>query len=180
MKAKNFIYGVYDNPELVLESAKRITAKGNKIFDIYTPFAVHGLDKVMGIKYTKLSIAAFIYGCTGFSLGFLLQSYTSWGDWQIWIGGKPNNIFLPTFIPVCFECTVLCTALGMIFTFWIKSNMIHGVKPDLFSERQTDDEFVIALNADTVKDVAGLTQLMKETGAKEVSTKTFEKHTLVS
>ena len=58
--------------------------------------------------------------------------------------------------------------------------MIHGDKPDLFTERQTDDQFVIALNADQVKDIDALKSLMLETGAHEVNFKTFEKHTLVS
>jgi len=139
MKPTKFIAGVFEDPELILRAAKKAKESGIRVYDCYTPFVVHGLDKQLGIKRTRLSIAAFLFGCTGFILSLIMQNYMSYIDWPVNIGGKPNTPVLVTFVPVCFESTVLCTALLTIFTFWIKSRMFHGVTPDLFDDRQTSD-----------------------------------------
>ncbi len=176
MKPTNFIAGVFEDPELIFRAAKKMQLSGVKIYDCYTPFAVHGLDKTMGIERTKLSIAAFIYGCTGLIFAITLQWFTSYLDWQVNIGGKPNTPVLVTFVPVCFECTVLFTALGTIMSFWIKSKMFHGVTPDLFDERQTSDLFILAIDADSNKNHDAINQILRDNGAIDIRTKSFDKH----
>jgi hypothetical protein len=180
MKPTKFIAGVFDDPVLLLRAAKKAKETGIKVYDCYTPFAVHGLDKHLGIKRTRLSIAAFLYGCTGFVLSFILQNYISWVDWPINIGGKPNTFALVTFVPVCFESTVLCTALLTIFTFWAKSRMFHGVIPDLFDNRQTSDLFIMAIDADSNKNHDAIESMLKQEGAIDIRKKEFaSNHSLI-
>jgi hypothetical protein len=180
MKPTKFIAGVFNDPELILRSAESFKNSGIRVYDCYTPFAVHGLDKPLGIKRTRLSIAAFLYGCTGLTLSLIMQNYMSFIDWPINIGGKPNTPVLPTFVPVCFESTVLCTALLTIFTFWAKSRMFHGVTPDLFDDRQTSDLFILAIDADSHSNHAAIEGMLKEHGAIEVRHKEFsDKHSLI-
>lgn len=181
MKPTKFIAGIFNDPELICRAADGINKAGMKVYDCYTPFVVHGLDSLLGIKRTKLSIAAFIYGCTGFLLAVLMQSYMYYLDWPINIGGKPLTPVLPTFVPVCFEMTVLFTALGTIMTFWIKSKMFHGVKPDLFDPRQTSDLFVLAMDAEKYQGKSEeIMKILKANGAIEVKEQSFEKnHSLI-
>ncbi len=35
--------------------------------EVYTPFPVHGLDKLLGLAPTRLAITSFIYGLVGLS-----------------------------------------------------------------------------------------------------------------
>lgn len=180
MKPTKFIAGVFEDPELILRAAKKAKESGIRVYDCYTPFVVHGLDKQLGIKRTRLSIAAFLFGCTGFILSLIMQNYMSYIDWPVNIGGKPNTPVLVTFVPVCFESTVLCTALLTIFTFWIKSRMFHGVTPDLFDDRQTSDLFIMAIDAESHPNHAAIEAMLKEQGAIEVRTKEFsKKHSLI-
>ena len=43
--------------------------------EVYSPFPIHGLDKVLGLKETRMAITAFIYGCIGLCFGGLLIYY---------------------------------------------------------------------------------------------------------
>jgi hypothetical protein len=91
------------------------------------------------------------------------------------IGGK-NFASLPPFIPVTFELTVLLSALGMVGTFMIVSDMKPYKWPRQFDIRSTDDKHVMAIdlavNAARSKDE--LKQLLKDSGASEVNEKSFE------
>src|SRR5690349_12122448 len=117
MSHKKMIYGVFNDPDVVINAVKTVRKQGIKIFDVFTPFAVHGLDKAMGVKRSRLPIVAFICGSIGFSLALLLQVYTSHWDWPMNVGGKPS-LSIPTYVPVCFEATVLCTGFGMALVFF--------------------------------------------------------------
>jgi hypothetical protein len=55
----------------------------------FTPFPVHGLDKALGLKKTRISDAAFIYACYGVTIGALATWYMMNHDWPQNIGGKP-------------------------------------------------------------------------------------------
>ncbi|MFM9945425.1 MAG: DUF3341 domain-containing protein [Bacteroidia bacterium] len=148
---RNLIYGVFDHESNLMKTVEEVREKGIEVFDCYTPFPVHHLDTAMGINRTNLSVAAFLCGLTGFSLGLLLQFYMMIFDWPMNIGGKPANFrMLPSMVPVVFECTVLCTAFGLAFFFFLRNKMGHGVRPDMLDIRQTDDHLLIAFDADTL------------------------------
>ena len=141
--------------------------KGIEVFDCYTPFPVHHLDTAMGINRTRLSIAAFLCGTTGFCLGLLLQFYMMVFDWPMNIGGKPSDYhMLPSMVPVVFECTILCTAYGLAFLFFFRNKMGHGVKPDILDLRQTNDHLLIAFDSDTLDQAAKseLTTILNKNG----------------
>ena len=65
MDSNKLLLGVYDNPDTVLEATENLIKSGYDIKDVYTPFAVHGLDRVMGVKRTRLSTAAFVFAMLG-------------------------------------------------------------------------------------------------------------------
>jgi len=146
---RNLIFGVFEDEVKLLHTVEDVRKKGFEIFDCFTPFPVHHLDTAMGISRTRLSIAAFLCGLTGFSLGLLLQFYMMVFDWPMNIGGKPSDYhMLPSMVPVTFECTILCTAFGLAFLFFLRNKMGHGINPDILDIRQTDDHLLIAFDAD--------------------------------
>jgi hypothetical protein len=171
---KNFIVGVFDNEQLVMDAVRKVRGGGVKIHEVFTPFPVHGLDEVLGYKRSRLPIAAFMFGLTGTSLALIMQIWMLGFDWPMIIGGK-NFASLAAFIPVTFELTVLLSALGMVATFMIVSDMKPYRWPRQFDVRSTDDKHIMAIdlavNARFSK--GDLTSLLRNAGASEVNEKNF-------
>ena len=68
----NTIYGFFDDEAALLSSVKEIRYNNIEIEEVFSPFPIHGLDKALGLKETRMAIMAFIYGCLGLSLGALM------------------------------------------------------------------------------------------------------------
>jgi hypothetical protein len=170
---KNFLVGIYEDEDVLLSAVKKIRASGVKIHEVFTPYPIHGLDEALGYKRSRLPIAAFMFGFLGTALALLMQSYMMATDWPMIIGGK--NYMSVTFVPVTFELTVLLSALGMVGTFLIVSNMKPWSKPRIFDERSTDDKHVMAVDLDVNKATSDeITRILSESGASEVNQKQFD------
>ncbi len=168
-KERKFLYGIFNHPDDILNAAYALRSTRNEILDCFTPFAVHGLDRAMNVKRSRLGIVAFLMGLTGFLTAVSLQYYTNVFDWPMNIGGKPAALAVPTFVPVCFELTVLCTAYGMGITFFLRARILHGVRETVFETRQSDDQFIMCFDMDKpTLNIDEVTGLMKKNGALEV------------
>ena len=166
------LYGIFDCEQVLLASAKEIRANKIEIKEVYSPFPIHGLDKVLGLKETRMGITAFIYGCLGLSLGALMIYNIMIVDWPQNIGGKPNWTFyhnMPAFIPVLFECTVLFAAHLMSITFLIRCGLFPGGTSDSPDARTTDDKFLMVINVDG--NSAAVKEMLTKTGATEINEK---------
>jgi hypothetical protein len=172
---KNFVVGIFDDEEILLDGIKSVRGKGVKITEVYSPFPVHGIDDALGYKRSRLPIAAFMFGITGTSLALLMQIWMLGYDWPMIIGGK-DFWSIPPFIPVTFEMTVLFAALGMTGTFMIVSDMKPYKWPRQFDLRSTEDKHVMAIDLakNSGMSKAQLSQVLKEAGASEVNEKSFE------
>jgi len=167
---RNFLIGKFWNPDHVLEALQDLQHKGIPVFDVYAPFPIHGIEPLLDIKRTRLTIASFIYGCIGFLTGFASMTLLYGLVWPMNIGGKPALAF-PSFIPILFEMTVLFAAHGIVITFFIVANYYPGKKVKLFDIRQTDDVFVVALDESKLQggDKAAAKELFSHAGAYEIS-----------
>lgn len=172
---KNFILGVYDDEDVLLDAISKVRGSGVKIHEVYSPFPVHGIDDVLGYKRSKLPIAAFLFGMLGTTLALTMQFYMMKIDWPMIIGGKDHAAF-PDFIPVTFELTVLLAAFGMVGVFMIASNLKPWGQPRIFDVRITDDKHVMAIDLATNSSLgeSQLTDVLKGSGASEVNFKSFE------
>ncbi len=167
---KNFLVGIFDDEDVLMDSIAKLRNTGIKIFEVYTPFPVHGLDTALGYKPSNLPIAAFLFGMAGTILALTMQIGMLGFDWPMDIGGKPY-IPIPSFVPVTFEITILLAALGMCFTFFIVSDLKPYKVPYMFDKRSTDDKFVMAIDLDSNKENSeAITKLLQETGAIEINT----------
>ena len=43
----NIVYALYDDDDILLTSVKKMKEKKLNVKEVYTPFPVHGLDKVL-------------------------------------------------------------------------------------------------------------------------------------
>jgi hypothetical protein len=147
MENKKYITIVFDDEEPMLEAVHKINENNEQILDVLTPFPVHGLDKALGMKRTRIPGAGFICGAIGGLFGFFFQAWVFTVDYPLVFGGKPY-LSAPSFIPVTFELTVLFTALGIVAALLIKSGLKPVKKFEPLNDRITDDRFVILVDAE--------------------------------
>lgn len=169
---KNFLIGIYENEDILLNAIKTIRKNKIKIYEVFTPYPVHGIDDVLGYRRSKLPIAGFCFGLLGCTFGLLMQSYMLGIDWPMNIGGK-NFIPLPAFIPITFECTVLFASLGMVGTFLVISDLKPYGKPKIFDSRSTDDKLVVVIDLSENSLDKDVSSILINTGALEVNKKNF-------
>ncbi len=146
--AEKVIYVMYDDEEVLKDGAKALVSKGIKIAEVFSPFPIHGIDPIIGIRNTRLGIMAFLYGLTGLMLATVGMRFFMVTDWPMNIGGKPNFSYLENmlaFVPVTFEFTVLCAAHGMAITYLLVNKTLPGMPAQNPDPRTTDDRFVMEI-----------------------------------
>jgi len=144
--ADKVFYAMYDDDDVLKKGAKKLVAKGIKVSEVFSPFPIHGIDPIIGVKNTRLGIMAFIYGLTGLCVATLGMRYFMIVDWPMNIGGKPNSTYLENmlaFVPISFEFTVLCAAHGMALTYFLRNKTLPGMPSSNPDPRTTDDKFVM-------------------------------------
>jgi Protein of unknown function (DUF3341) len=168
------LYGLYNDEEDLKKAVKTANAGHLDIMDVFTPFPVHGLDPILGLKESRLHILGFIYGTIGATFGFGFMTWVFTRDWPIVFGGKPYWS-VPAFIPITFEMTVLFAAWGMTLTFYTICGLWPGVKAKILDNRITDDKFCIAFNVTDTDDATAdkYKSFFGQTGAAEVNLKTI-------
>ncbi len=169
---KEILFGLY-NDETDLMQAIKVAKKDHlDIWDVFTPFPVHGLDPLLGLEESRLHQAGFIYGITGTLTAFLFMTWAFVKDWPIIFGNKPYWA-APAFIPVTFELTVLFAAIGMTVTFYTICGMGPGVSNPILHDRITDDKFCMAFDVSgaSMTEIDSYKSFLSKTGASEVSSK---------
>jgi hypothetical protein len=168
MSNRKLLVGIYNDDHVLLDAVKTLRGKHFKIDNVYTPFPVHGLDRVLGYRESRLPTVAFIFGALGTVLALLMQLYMYSIDWQINVAGKPI-VPLPSFIPITFELTVLLASLGMVGAYLVRNKLYPGKEGKVIDPRQTDDRFVVVIEAsDDDSENAEIRQTYEATGAVDV------------
>ena len=142
---------MYDDDAKVMTAVGKLVGQGIRVKDVYSPFPIHGIDPIIGIKRTRLAICSFMYAMTGTSLALLGMWYFMIQDWPMNIGGKPSFSLLENvtaFIPVTFEFSVLCGAHGMALTYLLRNGTLPGMPASNPDPRTTDDKFVVEITTD--------------------------------
>jgi len=161
--ARENLYGLaaefIDTPS-IYNAAKKTHEAGYKWFDCHVPFAVHGLDRAMGVKMTILPVLVFFGGLTGLIAACILQVYTNSVQFDFWalvpvvgyqfdVSGKPL-LGPAAFVPVAFEMTILFAALTAVFGTFILNKLpmfYHPVLNHPALARATDDRFYLVIEA---------------------------------
>lgn len=176
VKHTQVVHAMFDDDHRLMDAASKLVAGGIHIRDVYSPFPLHGLDPIIGIKRTRMAIVSFMFGALGLSLAILGMWYFMIQDWPMNVGGKPSFTLienLPAFIPIAFEVTVLLAAHGMAVTYFIRNGTMPGMPASNPDPRTTDDKFVMEITAEENPHITAddLSQLLKENGAIEINEK---------
>lgn len=143
----------FDTPGAVLEAAKRVRDAGFQHWDVHTPFPIHGMDAAMGLGQSRLGWISFLIGASGLAGGFAMMYWMNGVDYPLNVGGKPPD-FLPSMIPILFECTVLLCGIGTVFGMFGLNKLPRHHHPIFYSERFercSDDKFFISIEAQDPK-----------------------------
>ncbi len=167
MSKTKYILGHFADPDEMMHGIDKLQENNIAIYDVFTPMPIHGIEDKLGVKRSRLPIAAFCFGITGTLTAFTMLYYMMVADWPMNVGGKPA-FAAPDFIPVMFELTVLFSAFGMVGTFFFKNHLFPGRAPRVMDLRATHDRFIIAIDAAEIKDAKQVESLLKEAGAVEV------------
>jgi Protein of unknown function (DUF3341) len=171
MADSKYLVGVFDDSDEILHAVEDVRHQGVKIHEVYTPFAIHGMDKALGYAFPRMGVSAFLFGITGTCLALLLTFWTMGVDWPINVGGK-NFFPFPTNVPIVFELTVLLASFGMAFTFFFMEDLGPTSKPIIFDVRSTDDKFIMAIDlAKNKLSEVEISKILKGSGALEVNVK---------
>lgn len=169
--ATNNLWGVlaqYENPAQVFHACEQVRDAGYQKWDSCCPFPVHGLEKAMGLKPSKLPWAVLIVGLTGSSLMLFFETWAMGNAYPIIVGGKPL-FSLPAFVPIWYEITVLSSCVTAFLANWIMNGLPAPYHPAFASkafERVTDDKFFIMIEAADPKfDLEKTKALLSSSGA---------------
>jgi|SRR5690606_18732484 hypothetical protein len=167
MGKTKYILGSFADPDDLMHGIDKLQQHNISIYDCFTPMPIHGIEAKLGVRPSRLPIAAFLFGSLGTLSGVALLYYTMTKDWPMNVGGKPA-LMMPDFIPVTFELTILLCSLGMVATFFFKNDLFPGRAPKVMDLRATDDRFILAVDANENTDHAQVEALLREAGAVEV------------
>ncbi len=162
----------FSDPGALVHAVEDLREKGYSQLDTFSPFPIHGMDRAMGLPFSKLGFMVFGGAITGTFLGFLLQWWTSEVDYAINISNKPLFAW-ETSVPIMFELTILFAALTAVGGMLALNGLPKPYNPLFNSERfsrATDDAFFVHVsvrdgafsNAATAEDLHGLGALSVE------------------
>jgi len=161
----------FETPQTIYTACESIRDEGFRHWDAHTPFPVHGLERAMGLKASKVPWIVLGMAVFGMLAGFTLQWWTTAIDYPIMIAGKPFFAW-PAWIPVTFELTILFGAFGAVFGMFGLNRIPTFNHPVFNSERfarATDDRFFIAIEArDPLFDTKKTKKMLQKLGATHV------------
>ena len=159
---RRVLIGIFDSEDAILGVTDAARLRSLKIVDVFAPYAVHGLDKAMGLQRSKLPWVCFLLGLTGAAFKVWFEYWTTASDWPINVGGKPWNS-LPAFIPITFEVMVLFAGISTVLAFFGMSRLWPGRKTMILDARVTNDRFALVLEEDNAAfDVSEVERFLRD------------------
>jgi hypothetical protein len=165
------LMGLFETPAEITHACEALRDAGYKHFDAHTPFAVHGLEKAMGLPPSRLPFIVLGGGITGLLSAIALAYWTQAVDYPLVIAGKLPFSF-QAYIPIFFEFTVLFSAFATFFGMWGMNRLPmyhHPVHSYPSFPRATDDAFIVSVEARDPKfDMTKTRELLEKLGAREI------------
>src|SRR5262249_9734323 len=110
---------VFAQEEELLQAVDALRQKHIHVVDVFAPYAVHGLDRALALKPSRLPWVCFFSGLLGAVGMIAFQFWATAVSWPIDVGGKPWNS-LPAFVPITFEMMVLLAGIATVVAFiWV-------------------------------------------------------------
>ena len=149
-------YGViaeFTTPAAAMHAAEKVRDAGFTRWDVFTPFPVHGMDKAMGLKNSKVGWFSFLGGVTGYTCGMLMIWFMNAVNYPLVVGGKP--MFSPyAAFPPSYELTILFGSFGALLGMLFLNRLPRLYHPLLKNRRfsaVTHDRFFVVIECSDPK-----------------------------
>lgn len=114
MSAKPYgLLAEFDSPAAILHAAEKVRDAGYSRWDVFTPFPVHGMDKVMGLKNSLVGWVSLFMGGGAFLSVVGLIWFANAFDYPLIVGGKPMFSVPMTFVPA-YIMMIMGAAVGAL------------------------------------------------------------------
>jgi hypothetical protein len=116
VSAQPAIYGLlakFEDEESLLSAASRTRAAGYHHVEAYSPYPIHGLSEILGIRGRRLPLIVLGGGIIGGVSALIMQWYSAVIDYPLNVGGRPLASW-PSFIPIAFELTILVAGISAV------------------------------------------------------------------
>ncbi len=147
--AADWLLAELPSPEALLDAAEACRDAGYTRFDAHSPFPVHGMERAMGLRASRVPWFVLVLGLGGAAAGMGLQWWVSAVAYPLVISGKPFFSW-PAFVPIMFETGVLGGALGAVGGLLFEAGLPRHHHPLFHStafEGFSDDRFFLSLSA---------------------------------
>lgn len=150
------VYGLmaeFTTPGDLLRAGEKLRAEGYDKWDAFTPFPIHGLDKVMGYKNSLVGWVSLALGGVFFvKIAFLIW-FTNAFDYPVMVGGKPLFSAPMTFVPA-YIMMIMGAALGALIGMFAINQLPRLHHPLFFKKRfegASRDKFIIVVGSNDKK-----------------------------
>jgi hypothetical protein len=170
---KDFLVATFSDAGTLMSAVRAVRAENFRIYDVYAPYPVEGLDQAMGIRRSRIPWVTLLSACLGlvFAIGF--QFYAAVLDWSLNVGGKPDNSTL-AFFPICFELTVLIGGLATFAALFVRARMYPGKKEQLINQNVTNDTFALVLRKRDTFNTRRACRILRAAGADKMRLRAAE------
>ena len=123
MTAKYYgLMAEFDSPAAILAAAEKVRAAGYRRWETFTPFPIHGMDKVVGYRNSLVGWFALLFGGGAFVATMGLIWFSNAFDYRLIVGGKP--MFSP---PMSFVPSYIMMVLGAAVGAFVGILALNGL-----------------------------------------------------
>jgi hypothetical protein len=172
---RRYLVATFADEAAVARGVAALRRAGHPIRELFAPYAAHGLERLAGIRPSRLGWVCATAGLATAGGMYLFQVWTSATSWPLDVGGKPL-VSWPAFVPVVFESGVLAGSLAVVAALFVRCRLWPGKRARCLVEGSTDDRFVVVVEeADGSFVPARVAALCREQGAVAVEERVLER-----
>jgi hypothetical protein len=165
--APSLILAEFESAHDIVHAAEKVRDAGYVHWDAHTPFPVHGLDKAMGLRDSRLGWIVITCALTGLTGAFVMMHWMNGVDYPTIVGDKPGGApgTLPSMVPIMFELTILLSAFGAVLGMLFLNRLPRHNHSVFESERfrsASDHRFFISIEAEDPKFDVDRTRVLLE------------------
>lgn len=144
------VTALFDKPDDIRHAAEETVKEGFTKFDVNSPYPLHGIEKAMNLKPSKIGFITLLVGLSGAAFAFLFMTWVTSLNYPLVIGGKPFFTW-PAFVPITFEVTVLSATLAtvavMLFLMFRFPKTAHPLHDTNYMKSVSADKFGLVITA---------------------------------
>lgn len=172
------VTALFDTPDEIIHAAHEAADAGYSRYDVNTPYPVHGMDRAMGLKQSRLGVFALVFGLLGAVSAVSFMTWVTLIDYPLVIGGKPFWSW-PAFVPIAFELTVLLASVlsvvTMIVLYFKFPNNSHPLHDTPYMKKVSSDKFGLCIQADDPTfNQKAVEEFLRKMGGKEIASVYFD------